>query len=174
MTAVQIIKYLIESNWQEARTGRALDVPEPEIHLENDEQKVDLSRHDEVMVKDGGPVDHTPLGVGYNYEREELTMSVDLKTADRRVQGDKIDGRVRLFGFVNNGNEIQHGIPPGESEDYGGISGEVKKILRDNRGGQDRFDDIFVDSVDDISDTVAVNKYRAVVNVRLRDRTVEL
>lgn len=178
MTAIQHVYTLLDGGWTESREGRVLDVPKPEIHLENDQTQVDLGRHDELVVQDGGPVSQEPLGIGRDYEREELTMSVEITSAERRVQGAKVDSRARMFGYVNTGGTTdEHGLDPGEQEEHGGLVGEVKKIVRDAAGPGQKlgpFDDIFLDGVDDLSGTVAVNKHRAVVNIRLRDRTVEL
>lgn len=168
MTGVQYVADLIEGAWTPDRPGRAKDVPQPVIHTESDQQNVDTKRNDSCYVKDGGGQEVEPASFGWQEERRTTRVEVDLVASDKRVQGDKVDGRVRLLGYRNTGDSTdEFGLEPGEPEDNGGLVGEVRLILTNVRRGDREFDRIEVTGVNDVSGTMGANKYRAQVTVEL-------
>lgn len=175
MTVIQYVQYLLEQNWTKSRDGRVFDVPEPEIYTENEEQQVDYKRHDSAEIVDNGYMDTEPTDFAYAHERQTIRVGVDIRSKTRRIDGERIDGRRRTFGYRNTTPSTdQHGLQPGEAEPWGGLTGEVKKIINDHRKRHQEFDVILVTGISDTSGTTGVNSYRAKVDIEFRNFGVEL
>lgn len=160
-------KVLLRDNWQPARPGRVLDVPEPEILREKEVSQERTRTQDLVVVEDGGTASYEPQSFAWSEERVDGAVSVNCKASRRRVNGDRRDSRTLVFGYTNEGTDVdEHGLEPGESEEHGGISGEARKILLDHRKqGVGAWDHINPDAVSDVSQTVGKNQSRAVIEV---------
>ena len=158
MTAVQAIEALLDTNWTESITGRSTDVPKPTFDLQQSNLKRSLRTRDSCNVEDGGDTDIEPLGIGWTHEATTSRVSIDLRTADRSIDGIKVNGRERLFGS-------RPGIA--SSDRYSGLSGEVKRILDTHRKGFAEFDLVVLSPFRDISGQTGQNHYRAVADVTL-------
>lgn len=168
MTAIRWVKKLLEDNWTPSRPGRVVDVPEPVFALEQNRSQIDFKTNDVALVKDGGVESRDPRSFGWAEERVETLVSVDLRTSDRREAGAKVDGRERLFGYINETDSTDaNGLDPGESEDHPGMGGEVRKIASDVRSGSGPYDLVNAFETNDVSNTVGANRYRATVEIRL-------
>jgi hypothetical protein len=156
MTVIQAIENLLEANWTATVSGRPLDVPQPTFTQEKEDLKEALSTKDVARIVDGGDEQHTPLGFGWTHETIEWTVTIELRTADRRINGTKINGRHRLYG--ERGAES---LNANESGRWPGLVGETQRILLDNRKGFAEFDLAGTDlRVQDQSDLTGVNHYR--------------
>lgn len=172
MTATRLVMELLDSEWTPSRAGRVLDVPKPAFFLENNNGKISLRTDDACEVKDGGDQDIEPNTWGWENERVSTKVEIDLRSADRRVGGAETDGRTRMFGYINTTGETdQYGLAPLESETAGGLVGEARRILSDHRKGLQSYDKLETTKVDDVSNTVGKNYYRAKVKIDLVVRT---
>lgn len=168
MTAIRRFKALLEDEWQVSRPGRAVDVPEPDVFIERNRKKASLRTSDYVVVMDGGSEDLTPGGFGWTHENVKTRLEFDVRSADRRDAGSRVESHVRMFGYINDtGSTDEHGLAPGEEEDHGGLVGEIRKIMSDNRKGLGPYDRVTVREVNDKRNTVQKNKSRAGFNVEL-------
>lgn len=149
----------LESSWLKDRPGRDVSVPQPVVVKENNRAQVDLKVQDRIVVQDGGDQDIEPRGFAWDHERNVTRLSFDLMSADRRIDGSKVDGRVRMFGQYD---EVSRTL-----EDAGGLVGEVRAILNANRRGFGPWDYVNTTTVNDVTDTAGKNKYRAKIDVEL-------
>jgi hypothetical protein len=156
MTVIQAAEALLDQNWEKTITGRATDVPKPEIVLEQSVSKSDLKTQDYARIVDGGDMTFEPRGFGWTHQKIEADVTVELRSATRRIDGTRIDGRERMFGSR-----------PGMSEPdrYVGLTGETKRILEDHRKGFAEFDLVLASTIRDTSANEGVNVYRADVDI---------
>lgn len=171
MTAVTWAHDLLGREWSASRPGRMVDIPpgsDVRFIKGASEKKSDGRTRDFIYVKDGGSQDVTPNGIGWNRERRVTRLSIEANTMDRRIGGEEVDGRERIFGYRNETDSTDsYGLAPGEGESYGGLVGEMRYILDSARKGQHEWDYIMTDEVNDLVSTVGKNYYRASVEVRL-------
>ena len=171
MTAVTWAHDKLQKEWSQSRPGRVVDLPPADdvTFLKGDGQKkADGRVQDFVYVKDGGSQDPEPNGINWQAERRTTRLSIQVSTMDRRVQGTKVDGRERIFGYRNETDSVdQYGLDPGEGESYGGLTGEVRYIMDSVRKGEHEWDYILTPEVNDLVSTVGKNYYRASVELRL-------
>lgn len=160
MSAIQYVEYILDNEWEESIDGRWNDVPEPWLGRENENTKETLRTKDVVEVQDGGSMSKEPASLGWLEETKEYLVTIDIRTADRRLAGEKIDGRVRLEGERNENNE---------SERYGGLTGEVERILDLHRRGDKEYDLVEGFEINDVSGTTGRGHYRATAEVRLHE-----
>lgn len=176
MTVIQAIEALLETNWQASITGRHHDVPAPEFVQEQDEMQKRLRTQDVAHVIDGGDEEHTPLGFGWTHETIDAVVTVQLRSADRRIEGTPVDSRIRTFGYRNTTGEVdQYGLDPLEAERWGGLAGETKRLILANRKGFAEFD-IVGDQlrVQDQSDLAGTGYHRADVQIPLTNIASEI
>lgn len=157
MVGGQFIKSYLQNNWQTGRTGRNVDVPQPVFILEKDEVQERIRTNDVAHIVDGGTQDIKPVGIGWNSNRIETRMKIDLRTAKKT--GSDVDGRIRMFGERDNSNV---------AESYGGLVGEIFKLMLEIRKGTKEYDLVVPPLIDDISGMAPKNMYRAIVSVRLK------
>ena len=175
MTAIQYVKWLLDTNWTEERSGREVDVPKPDIYLQQNQGKVNLANKDAIVVEDGGTADYEPASFSWREEHETVRVTAVIRGTSRSVAGTDIDGRTRVFGHRNTGSDTdQYGLDPGESDTDGGLVGETKRILNDVRTGDVEYDTIAVPTVNDTSAAEGANRYRADVEIELRNLTRSL
>lgn len=166
MTTLQAVQELLRSEWETSIDGRWNDVPEPEIVLEKAVSEDDLKTSDVIRIVDGGNKEKTPLGFGWTHEQVDQTATVQIRSADRRLQGKKIDGRVRTFGERNTDpDDPDHDYLAGER--YGGLAGEVERICDSNRKGVAEFDRVVCSPIRDESQLTGTNHYRADLDIGL-------
>lgn len=169
MTVIQAVEALLEQNWVPSISGRYHDVPKPQFVREKDDVMKTLRHTDVAYVRDAGDEDHTPQGFGWTHENVEWVVAVELRSLDRTENGSSVNGRTRTFGYRNtDATADANGLDPLEAERWGGLTGEVKRILRENRKGVAEFD-LVGDGlrVNDQSDMGGSNYYRADVVIPL-------
>jgi len=155
VTYLQAAEALL-NQWSESITGRTTDVPKPKVVLEQSVSQNDLKTRDYARVVDGGDTTFEPRGFGWTHERIEANVTVELRSATRRLDGTRIDGRHRMFGER-----------PGLSEPdrYVGLAGETKRILDEYRKGFGEFDRVVASPIRDVSSNEGTNVYRADVDI---------
>lgn len=169
MTVIQAIEGLLSNNWEPSISGRVHEVPQPEFIKEKANVKESLRTHDAAYVRDGGDEVHTPQAFGWTHENVEYTVTVELRSANRTVNGTSVDGRIRMFGYRNTDSATDsNGLDPLEAERHGGLTGECKRILKANRKGFAEFDIVAGElRVLDQSDLGGKKYYRADVQIPL-------
>ena len=158
MTAIQQIAQLLDGEWTTSITGREADVPKPLIETQKDDTKESLRTRDVAHVADAGNFDITPKGFGWTHQGTSSTVAVELRTANRREEGTKVDGRKRLYGDVD---------PDFSTDRWGGLVGETLRVIQSNRKGLANNDRLVAGPVLDQSDMEGQGYYRADVQVRL-------
>lgn len=158
MTVLQAVEALLKEHWQESISGRPTDVPKPDIVVQKDVSKEALQTSDSARVVDGGTTTFEPRGFGWTHERVEADVVVELRAADRRIGGNKIDGRERVFGDRDGTSSPDR---------HAGLAGETRRILQAHRKGFAEFDRLIADEINDESAAEGQNIYRADVAVAL-------
>lgn len=159
MTAVQFIAALLDEEWETSISNRSTDVPKPKIVEEANVSKEDLKTEDVARIVDGGNLDIDPQGFGWTHQASEATVTIQLRTGDRRnSNGINQSGRHRLFGQRDT---------TAEPDRYTGLVGETKRIIDANRKGKSEYDLLVVGPIRDQSDLEGTNYYRADVDVDL-------
>lgn len=148
---------LIDS-WQTDVSGRSETVPEPFIRLASETQtsRIDQFEGDIVIISSGGARSHTPKSAGWDHEGVESPLTIDCRTRN---------GRGRLEGVRDANNE---------RESYGGLKGELKRILETIRKGDKEFDLIEAYEWRDLSEEVGFHYHRGAWEVRLTEVANEL
>lgn len=150
MTGVQYVRNILKQEWQEEIPGRKHPVPEPYIFVEGQQ----ASRHspaqgDMITVLDNGPTQIEPQSVGWTEERIENHVGIDIRT---------VHSRERLLGHRDDNNV---------AEKYGGLSGEVKRILDMHRKGTEEYEYVFAGPFNDMSNEMGFATHRGRYEVRL-------
>lgn len=116
MTTARWVRDLLQSEWDEDNQWREEAVPQPEIIVEGDETRRSAHHrdYDVIFTKDGGLPTIDPQSIGYREEYVEATIDVEIITSDSRA---------KLLGQV--------------SDTYGGLSGEVNRIIHKYRTGME-------------------------------------
>ncbi|GGO03500.1 hypothetical protein [Haloarcula pellucida] len=156
MTFLQAAEALIDTNWEETISGRSTDVPKPKIVLEESVSQSDLKTRDYARIVDGGDTVFTPRGFGWTHEKVEADVTVELRSAERRINGTLVDGRERMFG-------PRSGMSAPDR--YVGLSGETKRILDAHRKGFAEFDQVVASTIRDESSAEGQKIYRADVDI---------
>lgn len=121
---VPLVKSLLEDEWREDVPGRDVSVPKPEIVLQAPENRrqVNLKKYDVIFVRDGGRPTVQPQSLSWREERIEETVTIDCYSRKdiNRIEGHRDDDDNR--------------------EKYGGLKGEVKRILDKYRKGHKEYD----------------------------------
>lgn len=155
-------KYALENDWESRVSGRTTEVPSPYITVESEDSQVSLKKSDAIIVKDGGTATKTPGTLNWDEETTVSFVNIDIRTVDRNreelLDGLRSPGATRLFGKRDD--------VANTAERYGGLVGEVTRVVQRYRRGVNEFDRIEVTEVNDISNESGSNHYRAVVTVR--------
>lgn len=157
MTAVAFLVRYLDANWRPSVGGRRQDVPQPEIEREHEDARQQLGNHDLLRVR-GGTTAHEPGGFAYAHQDVTETVTIEVRTKDRREDGTRIDGYERLFGVRDEANE---------REAWGGLVGETRRLLRRIRRGTREWDVVHVDEVQDRSGQAGPKNWRADIPVGL-------
>lgn len=161
----QLFADLLDTEWIEDAdkvTGRVRDVPKPKILAEKAVKRHDLSRQPLIEVKDGGAATKEPKGLGWHEEQKVAQLQITIQLVDEH------NGEVRMNGYrAGPDGDADHGLDPYEKESYGGLSGEVERILDQNRKGLAEYQLVEAFELDDVSDQMEYGRYRVDVNVRL-------
>lgn len=156
MTYLQAAEALL-NQWEETISGRATDVPKPKVVLEKSVSQSDLKTRDYARIVDGGDTTFDPRGFSWTHEKIEANVTIELRSATRRLNGNRIDGRHRMFGERPGLNSADR---------YVGLAGETKRILDEYRKGFAEFDLVVASTIRDTSDNEGTNVYRADVDIR--------
>lgn len=150
-TSLAYLQNVLQDNWNEDITGRVQRVPEPYILLESERSETRVSQYDGdvIFVSDGGPENITPKGVGWTHRESEANASIDIRTSV---------GRARLEGVRKDDNS---------AENYGGLRGEVQRILDSVRKGDQEYDLVDGYEWNDLSADVGYQFWRGTFEVRL-------
>lgn len=157
-TALAYFETLLQNNWQASYTGRIQDVPQPHIVIagDADEARVTQQHEDVLFVRDGGAQSHTPRSVGWTERKTETLVTLDLRTS--------VD-RARLEGIRDSNNE---------AEAYGGLRGEVLRILDTVRKGDKEYDWIDGTEWNDLSEDIGYGFWRGTWEIRLTQLADEI
>lgn len=150
-TALAYLQTLLRDEWEEDVEGRIESVPEPYILMASDGATTRVSQldGDVVFVLDGGSQGITPKSVGWDHREVESLATIDVRT--QRSRG-------RLEGTRDENNE---------AERYGGLRGEIQRILDTVRRGDKEFDWIDGYEWNDLSEDVGFQYWRGTWEVRL-------
>lgn len=124
--SIELLTDTIDDRWIEDASsidGRRNDVPKPvNIYAASpDKRKVNLKQGDAIFVYDGGEPTIEPKSVGWVEERIESKATIDLYSAV---------GVQRIEGYRDDSGDL---------ESYGGLKGEVRRILDGIRRGYKEF-----------------------------------
>ena len=130
----ELMAQILEARWQEDNEFRNEPVPKPLIREaggtdDTDRRAENLSDTDIIWVRDGGDPDLSPASVGFRDMHLEQVIDVEIRTAV---------GQERMFGT--------------EEEDYGGLAGEVQRIVDSIRFGIGSYEYVWYDTVTEASE----------------------
>lgn len=153
-TALAYFETILEDDWSEDVIGRQERVPYPGddaivIAGDADESRVSQAYNDCVFIRDGGPQSLEPRSVGWTERRVETMVTIDVRTS--------VD-RARLEGVRDDDNK---------AESYGGLRGEIQRILDTHRKGDKEFDWIDGYEWNDLSEDVGYGFWRGTWEIRL-------
>jgi hypothetical protein len=111
-------------------------------------------------VADDGDQDFTPRGFDHMHDGVDARVRVECRATDRNGQG-SLDGRHRVFG-VRDPDTLA-------AESYGGLVGEVERVVDDVRSGVAEFNQVQVDRITDESAQTGKGHYRGDVHLLLRE-----
>lgn len=168
MTAVQYVEYLLSENWQKSISGREYDVPQPAIYRESPEnlRRMNLDQNDVVLLRDGGVTEISPQSFSWQEERLVSRVTVDARTTG---EAGSVAGRERLWGVRGAGD-----LDPNEAERYGGLQGEIKRIMDTVRKGDNEFDLVRVTQQNDLSGEMGGQIWRGTSEVVLDVRANQI
>lgn len=166
MTNLQLIEYLLDQHWEPSIAGRDNDVPKPKIVKESNVTKDDLKTGDVLKLVEAEATTYEAMGFGYTHEQVEGAVTIQCRSADRRLQGTKVDGHVRVFGDRDS-NTL-------EKERHGGLTGEVRRVLLANRKTSAEYNLTTPSEVRNQSGLTGTNHYRGDLTVGLVDSAREI
>lgn len=163
----QWAEYVLNNDWETDVAGRDHSVPQPKIEVEQDRSNIRLRNQDHINIVDGGDNTFEPMGVGYTHRRSDLTVDVVVRVSRSPPDPPNVErpGLVRMQGARDENND---------AESYGGIKGEIQRILDLYRKGDKEFD-LIETSVwrDDIAST-GVNHFTGRWVVEFSQRAQEI
>jgi len=180
MSALQWMAHVLETEWVEGADGdspgvpgRTFPVPKPTMDLRAREGDIRLRNQDHINIADGGDETHEAASLGYQNETVESFVEVTIRTTHRPPDAPDVSsvpyvenpGEVRFEGARDANNE---------AEAYGGLKGEVKRILELYRMGHREFDLIVGTTWRDEAGITGKNHYRGTWLVALDDRLGEV
>ena len=128
---------LLDQRWQESIPERQMDVPKPIIReaggadsdSKTGRRAENIADNDVIYTRDGGDPQLEPASVGFRDLHLEQVIDVEIRTAADQN---------RMFGV--------------EGEDYGGLAGEVQRIVDSVRFGIGPYDYVWYDTVTEASE----------------------
>lgn len=168
MTAIQYVEHILDANWESNISGREREVPQPDIIRESAQslRRMNLDERDQVMLRDGGVTTIEPQSFGWSEERLVSHVTIDARTTG---EGGDVSGRERLWGWRGIGS-----LADNEAERYGGLMGEVKRILDTIRKGDEEFDLVLTTEQNDLSAEMGGQVWRGTTEVMLDVRVNEI
>jgi len=166
MTEMQAAKALIEQQWESSISGRSTDVEQPDVVLQQSVSKDDLRTGPIARVVDGGGKRFEPRGFGWTHQKVEADVTVELRTATRRVDGGvEQDGHTEMFGN-------RSGLS--KPDRYVGLTGEMRRILDEQRKGFGEFCNVLSSETRNESSAEGTNYYRADVDITFVQQADEI
>jgi len=168
------MEYILSREWVEGAdgdspgiTGRVHPVPKPQIDIDEDTSSIRFRTTDHVNISDGGDEIHEAMDVGYQHESVNSFVTVTVRSSERPPNPADVNrpGRVRFEGWRDENNE---------AEAYGGLRGEIKRILELYRKGDKEWDIIEATTWRDETDITSKNRFRGAWEVALDQRASEL
>lgn len=149
---LQYLKTELDERWQESVSGRVQDVPYPgddRVFIDDITEKVRSSpkANPDYIVLSRGTATKEPRGFGHTHRRRETTVTISCRSTGERG---------RVFG-VRDGNN--------DCEDYGGLVGEVERVLDEIRKGDKEFDRVLSPETRDVSNLADSGTWRGEVEV---------
>lgn len=175
MTTLQFVENTIRDEWQSSISGRPHDVGELGADLSNNQyirlvyesdadwSQMDLANYDYLVLRDGGDVNIIPKSFGWTEEEVVSRVDVDIRTRGHPSEGRP--GRIALYGERGAGN-----LGANERPRWGGLAGEVERTIKTVRKGEEEFDIINIDVIDDVSSQMGGQIWRAVVQIRFESK----
>jgi len=154
MTAIQYVENILREDWEREVPGRNKPVPVPEVVRESSEEhrRMNTQNSDYIVVTDGGISEIEPQSFGWQEEATTARVTCDIRTSQSRE---------RLWGKRDDDNN---------SPNYGGLVGEVKRIVDTKRKGDKEFDLIVGFEANDLSGQMGGKVWRATFEIRLEVR----
>ena len=168
MTAIQYVQTLLDTRWEESISGREVDVPKPKLMRESAEnlRRINLDMEDVLLLRDGGVTSIEPQSFGWQEERLLSHVTIDARTSG---EAGAVSGRERLWGYRGVGD-----LEPNEAERYGGLQGEIKRILDTGRKGDQENDLIYATEQNDLSAEMGGQVWRGTTEVQLDVRANQI
>jgi len=165
MNYLEELRWLVEERWEESAEdveGRERDVPLPEVIVDRDEQRQSLDKKEYIVIEErtGGELQYF-----LSQHRQNLfRASILVRAASRRWNGDYIDGQTRVYGEFDE-TERSH-------ECYGGMTGEIERIIELEMDGGPNFDVIRpAEGWQRVDSAFGVWAARLPVNLRITEKT---
>jgi hypothetical protein len=137
MNYLEELRWLIEDRWTPDPNGVDREsVPEPEVVVDRSVQEQNLETQDFVVVEERAGGDHERTL--RNQRQKTFRASILARSANRTFNGEFIDGQSRLYGEFD---ETTRSHP-----DFGGMTGEIERILDEEIDGGPNYDIIIPDS----------------------------
>jgi len=162
MSAIAWTINTLTDEWEPLVSGRSVRVPQPVVQESQQDSQASIQERDQVVVRDGGTTPFEPGTLGHNENTTETFVQIDVRTTDRNRP--QIDSATRSPGYVRLFGKRAQRSNTGER--YGGLIGEITRLLQTHRRGADGFTRIQIEEVNDISSQSGMNHYRATLTVR--------
>lgn len=166
--SLQYVERLLREEWHSSITGRYHDVGELDTDIKIVEQGDDewramsLENYDYLTLMDGGDVDIAPQSIGWTEQETVSRVDIDIRTRGDPEAGRP--GKIALYGERGAGDGLD------DAPRWGGLVGEVHRCIKSRRKGDEEYDIIDAFVVDDVTDQMGGQIWRALVNVRLEER----
>lgn len=168
----QLFRDLLDEEWVEDADevdGRVKDVAKPTIIAEKGQKRHDLSNSPLCTVRDGGTGVIEPIGLGWEADRSTDLISLSLECTEEH------GGEVYMNGYrAGPDGDEANDLDPYEAEAYGGLTGEVKRILDTYRKGVAEYQLVEGYEVDDASGEMGYGRWRVDVEVRLTSHVSDI
>lgn len=143
-----LFQELLQERWMETYPDRQEDVPQPLIikagEQEDDQQRAQNYHDDDIIhLRDGGDPDYSPASVGFRDMHAEQVIDAEMRTSV---------GSARLFGL--------------DGDVYGGLAGEVQRIVDSARFGVGAYDYVWYDTLRDETESYGAGTWHATWPVR--------
>lgn len=164
MTALAYIEHLLDTEWTPSVEGRAVDVPKPGIYRRSAEnlRRVSLDQEDILFIGTGGDRLVEPQSVGWTEEHIMARINIDARTTG---EAGSVGGWERLWGHRGEGD-----LGANEAEAYGGLMGEIKRIMETVRRRDEEYDIVNVVEQFDLSEEMGGQVWRGTTTVELEQR----
>jgi len=174
-TKFQALKNMLAANWSESITGRPTDVPTPKFVQQQNVSQSDLKTDDYIRIVAGNGTTFEPLGFGWSHQRVEADVTIEIRSATRRIDGIKVDSHDRVFGNRGVSDEDTYGGGAYGAGSYGpeaigrypGLAGEVRRILELYRKGWAEWCQVVSGETRNESSAEGKNMHRADIDVAL-------